>query len=116
MDTLLEILSYEHSYEELETELLTLEEQYEDYKNRFESGVALGLLNEKEGSDNLQQEALSLFMEMQKRFEAAKRALGLVNKLKDSPSRTRNRSRIMSNLNKIRGSLQRLDKILKEMD
>jgi len=46
-----------------------------------------------------------------KQLDAARRGLGLVNKLGDSPSRTTNRSRIMGNLNKIRGNLRRVEKM-----
>ena len=47
-----------------------------------------------------------------RQLEAAKKGLGLVNKLPDSPSRTINRSRVMKNLNRIRGNLRRIEKML----
>lgn len=52
-----------------------------------------------------------------KRLMAAKRALGLVNKLPDSASRTTNRSRIMGNLNKLNALVNRMaKKIRQEID
>lgn len=50
--------------------------------------------------------------QVMKQMDAAKRGLGIVNKLGDSPSRTRNRSRVMGNMNRIRGNLQRIEKML----
>lgn len=54
--------------------------------------------------------------QVMRQMEAAKRALGLVNKLGDSPSRTKNRSRIMSNMNRIRANVRRIEKMLSEME
>jgi len=48
-------------------------------------------------------------------MNAAKRAMAILNKMPDSASRTRNRSRVMGNLNKIRGSLDRVFKQMKSM-
>lgn len=42
------------------------------------------------------------------RFFAAQRALGIVNRLKDPVSKKKHRSRVMSMLNKLRASLDRL--------
>lgn len=50
--------------------------------------------------------------QVMKQMDAAKRGMGLVNKLSDSPSRSRNKSRVMGNINKIRGNLQRIAKML----
>ncbi len=47
-----------------------------------------------------------------KQMDAAKRGMAILNKMADSSSRTRNRSRVMGNLNKIRGSLQRVTNML----
>ena len=47
-----------------------------------------------------------------KQMEAAKKGMQILNKMGDSPFRTKNKSRVMSNLNKIRGSLQRVEKML----
>ena len=54
----------------------------------------------------------SMFDETVRMLTAAKRGLGLTNKLSDSPSRTRFRSRIMGNLNRIRAKLARITKAL----
>ncbi len=53
-----------------------------------------------------------LFDETMKMLAAAKRGLGITNKLKDSPLRTKSRSRIMGNLNRIRAKLGRISKAL----
>lgn len=62
------------------------------------------------------EEVMSAMDQVMKQMEAAKRGLGLVNKLGDSPSRTRNRSRIMSNMNRIRANVRRIEKMLSEME
>jgi len=54
--------------------------------------------------------------QVMKQMEAAKRGLGLVNKLGDSPSRTKNRSRIMGNMNRIRANVRRIEKMLASME
>jgi len=60
-------------------------------------------------------DALSALDTVMTQLDAAKRGLGLVNKLGDSPSRTRNRSRVMGNLNKIRGNLRRVEKMISDI-
>jgi len=63
--------------------------------------------------DPLDPEAIMGAMEtVMKQMDAAKRAMQILNKMADSPSRTRNKSRVMGNLNKIRGSLQRIQKMM----
>lgn len=47
-----------------------------------------------------------------KQMDAAKRGMGILNKMGDSSFRTKNKSRVLGNMNKIRGSLQRVDKML----
>ena len=47
-----------------------------------------------------------------KQMEAAKNAMVILNQMSDSPSRTKNRSRVMGNLNRIRGSFQRVTKMM----
>jgi len=46
--------------------------------------------------------------EINKRMNAAYRGMGIVNRMPDSSERTKHRSRIMSNLNVIRGMLSRV--------
>ncbi len=60
-------------------------------------------------------DALNALDTVMQQLDAAKRGLGLVNKLADSPSRTRNRSRVMGNLNKIRGNLRRVEKMISDI-
>ena len=47
-----------------------------------------------------------------KQMVAVKKAMVILNKMPDSESRTRNKSRVMGNLNRIRGSLQRVVKMM----
>lgn len=54
--------------------------------------------------------------EIHKRMEAARKGLGLVNRLPAGPSRTAHRSRIMGNLNTIRTMLNRMLKQQAEFD
>ena len=54
----------------------------------------------------------ALFDETSKMLAAAKRGLGISNKLKDPDSRKKNRSRIMGTLNKLRANLSRIAKAL----
>lgn len=50
------------------------------------------------------------------RMAAAKKALGIVNKLQPGDFRAKHASRVLSNLNKIRGLVRRLEqKIMSEM-
>ena len=49
-------------------------------------------------------------------MEAAKRALGLTNKLSAGKDRKQHRARIMSNMNKIRANLGRIEKMLINME
>lgn len=53
------------------------------------------------------------FDEASKRFEAARRGFGLVNKLPAGPERTEHRKRILGNLNRLRALV---DRIMKEAD
>jgi len=49
-----------------------------------------------------------------KQMEAAKKGMAILNKMGDSPFRTKNKSRVLGNLNRIRGSLQRVTKMMEE--
>jgi len=51
-----------------------------------------------------------------KQMVAVKKAMTILNKMSDSPSRTRNKSRVMGNLNRVRGSLQRIAKMMQSED
>ena len=53
---------------------------------------------------------------LEKRMAAARRGIGLTNKMKDSPSRTRHRSRVMKNLNSIRVQLNRVIKLYAQFE
>ena len=60
------------------------------------------------------EEIMSAMEQVMQQMEAAKRGLGMVNKLGDSPSRTTNRSRVMGNMNRIRANLGRIEKMLSQ--
>lgn len=62
------------------------------------------------------EEVMTAMEQVMKQMEAARRGLGLVNKLPDSPSRTRNRSRVMGNMNRIRANVRRIEKMLAGME
>jgi hypothetical protein len=63
-----------------------------------------------EGGENLDKLMGAMDTVMQQ-LDAAKRGLGILNKMADSPLRTKNRSRVMGNLNKIRANLKRVEKM-----
>jgi len=65
-----------------------------------------------DGSEANMDEVMSGMETVIKQMSAAKRGLGMINTMSDSPYRTKNRSRIMSNMNKIRANLQRIEKLL----
>lgn len=54
--------------------------------------------------------------ELSKRMEAARRALGLTNKLQAGVPRTMHRKRIMGNLNSIRAQLSRVVQAIEQFD
>jgi len=67
-------------------------------------------------ADGSMEEVMDAMDTVMKQMDAARRGLGLVNKLADSPSRTKNRSRVMGNMNRIRGNLRRIEKMLAGME
>lgn len=62
--------------------------------------------------DGSMDEIMTAMEQVTKQMEAAKRGMGLINKLGDSPFRTKNRSRMMGHMNRIRGNLRRIEKML----
>lgn len=80
------------------------------YKQKLDEGVLdfniPQVRSEKDGVEVPNIEAI--FGEASKRLEAARRALGLANKLPPGESRTQNKRRIMGNLNRIRDLVYRL--------
>ncbi len=73
-------------------------------------GMADANIRNQELPDN--DEVVGTMENIVKQMEAAKRAMVILNKMADSESRTRNKSRVMGNLNRIRGSLQRVTKMM----
>lgn len=60
--------------------------------------------------DSSHSELMDLMGDAIMKFGAAKKGLGLANKLKDPESRKKHSKAMMVNLNKLRGLMQRLDK------
>lgn len=50
---------------------------------------------------------------LMRQFDAAKRGLSIVSRLTPGPDRAKHASRVMSNMNKIRGGMRRAEKALK---
>lgn len=60
--------------------------------------------------DSSYDELMNLMGDAILKFNAARKGIGLVNKLKNSEERKKHRSAVMSNMNKLRGLMQRIDK------
>lgn len=89
-----------------------LEEALTFFENKFEklSFKLYGMLEEGV-LDNLPPEVDLAMQELEKRLAAARKGLGLVNKLPPGESQVLHRRRIFANLNKIRAYFRQLDKI-----
>lgn len=66
------------------------------------------------GPDSNPEDIMGTMETIVKQMEAVKHAMTILNKMPDSESRTRNKSRVMGNLNRIRGSLQRVTKMFSQ--
>jgi len=86
--------NYAEDLREIEEVLTELETQLVGYRS---------LLTESENVN-------ALFDETSSMLAAAKRGLGIANKLKDPEGRKKNRSRIMGTLNKLRAQLGKIAK------
>jgi hypothetical protein len=53
---------------------------------------------------------------LEKRMAAARRGIGITNRMPDSPERTKHRSRVMGNLNTIRAQLNKVIKTYAEFE
>lgn len=51
-----------------------------------------------------------------RQMEAARRALGLTNRLEPGPLRKQHRARIMGNMNRIRANLKRIERMFEETE
>jgi len=74
-----------------------------------------GMADEKirsQGMPENDQELEKALNDVVTQMQAAQKAMGMLNQMADSPFRTKHRSRVMSNLNKIRGSFQRVMKMV----
>jgi hypothetical protein len=67
------------------------------------------VLTESEDTDNL-------FDETARMLAAAKRGLGIANKLRTPEDRAKNRSRIMGTMNRLRAQLRRIEKAIEATD
>lgn len=88
--------NYAEDLRDMEKVLLECEARFKLYR---------GLIVESEDTDNL-------FDETARMLAAAKRGLGITNKLKNPEDRKRHRSRIMGTLNKLRAQLGRIEKAI----
>lgn len=79
-------------------------DELEEYATIVTNIIDQSLLNEGDGST-----ALDAVI---KQMEAAKRGLGIVNKLKPGPDRAKHASRVMGNMNRIRAHIKRIEKAL----
>jgi hypothetical protein len=93
-----------------------LEEALSFFENKFEkiSFKLYGMLEEGV-LDNLPPEVDAAMQELEKRLAAARKGLGLTNKLPPGESRVLHRRRILTNLNHIRAKFRQLDKILQSL-
>ncbi len=112
--------------EELETEMAELTETINNLLTQLNEDLPMGSSQMEpsmpepgmadqavRGQDGASSDEIVSAMELiVKQMDAAKRGMAILNKMGDSPHRTKNRSRVMGNLNKIRGSLQRVTKMM----
>lgn len=99
-----------------ELDMLILEGEFNELEAIFESLVENYSNVLKEGVTDLSashDDFMGMFDEASSRFEAARRGIGLTNKLPAGPERQQHRSRIMGNLNRLRALL---DRIIKQAD
>lgn len=94
-------------------EMTKLNETYAKLQKRYSKCLDKATtLVEGAGAANVDDFLMGQLEEVSQRFEAAKRGLGLVNKLPKGPSRAKHSSRILGNMNRIRGLLRRVEKEL----
>ena len=86
-----------------------LNEEYALLKRRFAACLTSATTLVENTGNDLSVSTLDSLDEISKRFDAAKRGLGLVNKLSPGPSKKKHASRILGNLNRIRGLLRRVE-------
>lgn len=93
----------------------TLDEILEIAHNVLQETISIALNEDAEVPDVPTDQIKSLqgiMTDAEKRYGAAKRALGLVGKLKPGPERQKHSKNIMINLNKLRAYNQRIHKAL----
>ena len=93
---MIEESNYAEDVRELEALLLEIETNLESYRSLLTESADVN----------------ALFDETSSMLAAAKRGLGISNKLKDPDSRKKNRSRIMGTLNKLRAQLGKIAKAI----
>ena len=86
-----------------------LNEEYALLKRRFAVCLTSATTLVENTGNDLSVSTLDSLDEISKRFDAAKRGLGLVNKLSPGASKKKHASRILGNLNRIRGLLRRVE-------
>lgn len=93
----------------IEGELNELERFFNVMKSNLNDLITEGVTDLTSAPNDL----MGMFDEASKRFEAARRGIGLTNKLPPGPERTQHRSRIMGNLNRLRALI---DNIVRSAD
>jgi hypothetical protein len=95
---------------------LLLESEINELGSKLKSAMAVFTNILKEGVTDLgtpSGDLAAAFDEASKRFEAARRGFGIVNKLPKGPERSEHRKRILGNLNRLRALV---DRIVKQAD
>lgn len=103
MKTLINLI-HESNYAE---DLRDAQKELQEFEARLK--LYKGLLVESADTDNL-------FDETARMLAAAKRGLGIANKLKKPEDRKKNRSRIMGTMNKLRAQLKRIEQAIAATD
>jgi hypothetical protein len=106
--SILQVLMLETEVKEIGQAIMELHKSYRSTINEAKS------VNEAV-DDFVQSDDIGfIFDEAKKRYLAAKRGLGLVNKLQDPAQRQENASRVLGNLNKLRAIFNRLEGSVKQ--
>lgn len=97
-----------------EIEQKKLKKEYRELREHFKNVRSKVYLREGVADVDMSdtQEAMN---ELEKRFQAAKRGLSIINRLEPGQFRVKHSRRVMGNLNKIRAGLQKIQKQLSQV-
>lgn len=96
-----------------ETELDDLYEQVVTACNNF--NILTEDVDIPDVPDSMIQSLMNIMADAEKRYAAAKKGLSIVSKLKAGPDRSKHFSRITSNMNKLRGYNNRINKAVEKL-